>query len=74
MQTSTTSKPNSRATRAGTKRVGWTRRLTTDILFVARRDRKMLLLPLVIVLLLLAALIVVGTALGPLAPFIYPLF
>jgi hypothetical protein len=43
-------------------------------MFVARRDRKLLLLPLIGVLLLLAAMIVFGTALGPLAPFIYPLF
>jgi hypothetical protein len=46
----------------------------TDILFVARRDRKWLLMPLVVLLLLLAALMVMGTALGPLAPFLYPLF
>jgi hypothetical protein len=46
----------------------------TDMFFVARRDRNWLLLPLVVLLLGLAALIVAGTSLGPLAPFIYPLF
>ncbi len=46
----------------------------TDMLFVARRDRKLLLLPLVLLLLGLAALVIAGTSLGPLAPFIYPLF
>jgi uncharacterized protein DUF5989 len=55
-------------------RNGWTRRLLGDILFVARRDRTWWLLPLVAVVLLLAGLMVAGTALGPLAPFLYPLF
>jgi len=56
------------------QRSGWLRRLTGDVLFVARRDRTWWLLPLVVLLLLMAALIVVGTSLGPLAPFVYPLF
>jgi hypothetical protein len=72
MSSATTS--NNSRTRTPAKRAGWTRRLFTDIMFVARRDRKLLLLPLIGVILLLAALIVFGTALGPLAPFIYPLF
>jgi hypothetical protein len=56
------------------QRVGWTRRLLTDVLFVAKRDRKLVLLPLLVLLLALAALMVVSSSLGPLAPFIYPLF
>jgi hypothetical protein len=48
--------------------------LVEDIFFVAKRDRKWWLLPLVLLVLLLAALVVVGTSLGPLAPFLYPLF
>jgi hypothetical protein len=43
-------------------------------LFVARRDRKLLLLPLVLLLLVLTVLMALGASLGPLAPFIYPLF
>lgn len=74
MQTSTTSRVSSTAAGRRTHRTGWTRRLVADILFVARRDRKWWLLPLVVLILLLAAFIVVGTSLGPLAPFIYPLF
>jgi Family of unknown function (DUF5989) len=62
------------ATRTNARRKRWISRLLADVLFVARRDRKLLLLPLVLLLLVLAAFIVVGTALGPLAPFIYPLF
>jgi hypothetical protein len=50
------------------------RRLGADVLFVARRDRTLLLLPLVALLLVVAALIAAGASLGPLAPFIYPLF
>jgi hypothetical protein len=45
----------------------------TDVFFVARRDRKLWLLPLVILLLILAGLLAAAVALGPLAPFIYPL-
>jgi hypothetical protein len=62
------------ATRTNVRRKRWISRLLADVLFVARRDRKLLLLPLVLLLLVLAAFIVVGTSLGPLAPFIYPLF
>jgi hypothetical protein len=39
---------------------------------VAKRDRKWWLLPLVFLLLLLASLMLVATAAGPIAPFIYP--
>jgi hypothetical protein len=74
VQTSTTSRKPSTARPGHARRVGWTRRLVTDVLFVARRDRKFVLLPLVLLLLLLAALVVVSSSLGPLAPFIYPLF
>jgi hypothetical protein len=74
VQTSRTSTAASRTTRPAARRPGWTRRLMADVLFVARRDRKWLLLPLLLLLLLLAALVVAGTALGPLAPFLYPLF
>jgi hypothetical protein len=45
-----------------------------DLLFVARRDRTFLLLPLVVLLLALAAFMMLGASLGPLAPFVYPLF
>ena len=74
MQTSTTSSTKVNAARHPAARRGLARRLMTDMMFVARRDRNWLLLPLVLLLLGLAALIVAGTALGPLAPFIYPLF
>ena len=55
------------------KRVPWYRRLAADILFVSRRDRKWWLLPLIVLLLVLAALLTFAAAVGPLAPFIYPL-
>ena len=74
MQASVKRMAASSAARVPVKRVGWMRRLVADILFVARRDRTWWLLPLVVMVLLFAALIVVGTALGPLAPFLYPLF
>ena len=74
MQTSTTSSTKVNGGRTPAVRRGWARRLVTDMLFVARRDRNWLLLPLILLLLGLAALIVAGTSLGPLAPFIYPLF
>ena len=74
MQSSTPSRTASGAARPGRRRSGSGRRLIADILFVARRDRKLLLLPLVVLLVVLAALMVLGTSLGPLAPFIYPLF
>jgi hypothetical protein len=51
----------------------WFSRLLGDILFVARRDRKLWVLPLIILLLALAALLAFAVTLGPLAPFIYPL-
>lgn len=50
------------------------RQLFSDILFVAKRDKKWWLLPLVIILILAAGLMVLGTLAGPIAPFIYPLF
>ena len=53
-------------------REGWLRRQFADIVYVAKRDKKWWLLPLLFVLLVLAALLVTATALGPLAPFIYP--
>lgn len=55
------------------QRTGWLRRLIGDVFFVARRDKKWWLLPLICLLLLLTALLMFATALGPLAPFIYPL-
>ena len=72
MANATTSRTTANTRRP--QRVGWTRRLLTDVLFVARRDRKFVLLPLLVLLLALAALMVVSSSLGPLAPFIYPLF
>jgi hypothetical protein len=74
VQTSTTSRTASGTGRHARPRSTSGGRLVGDILFVAKRDRKLLLLPLVVVLLVLAALMVLGTSLGPLAPFIYPLF
>jgi hypothetical protein len=56
------------------RRAGWSRRLLADVVFVAKRDRIWWLTPLIAVILLLAAFIVLGASLGPLAPFIYPLF
>ncbi len=55
------------------QRTGWLRRLIGDVFFVARRDKKWWLLPLIALLLLLASLLAFAAALGPLAPFIYPL-
>jgi len=45
-----------------------------DVLFVARREKKLWLSPLILVVLLLAALLAIATLAGPLAPFVYPLF
>lgn len=53
-------------------RVGWLRRQFSDIVYVAKRDRKWWLLPLVFLLLMLATLMLLATAAGPIAPFIYP--
>jgi uncharacterized protein DUF5989 len=55
------------------RRMGWFRRLLSDLMFVVVRDRKWWAVPLLMVLLLLAALLFVAAAAGPLAPFIYPL-
>ena len=54
------------------RRTGWLRRQFSDIVYVAKRDKKWWLLPLLITLLILAALLVTASALGPLAPFVYP--
>ncbi len=53
-------------------RVGWLRRQFIDIVYVAKRDRKWWLLPLVFLLLMLSTLMLIATAAGPIAPFIYP--
>jgi hypothetical protein len=67
MGNSVSSKPERR------QRTGWLRRLMGDVFFVSRRDKKWWLLPLIFLLLILAALLTFAAALGPLAPFIYPL-
>ncbi len=54
-------------------RAGWFRRLLGDLFFVAKRDRKWWVLPLIFLLLILGGLLAFAVALGPLAPFIYPL-
>ena len=54
-------------------RSGWFRRLLGDVFFVAKRDRKWWVLPLIFLLLILGGLLAFAVALGPLAPFIYPL-
>ncbi len=54
-------------------RSGWFRRLLSDLFFVAKRDKKWWLLPLMVLLLILGALLAFAMALGPIAPFIYPL-
>ena len=53
-------------------RAGWLRRQFSDIVYVAKRDKKWWLLPLLFALLILAALLLAASALGPLAPFVYP--
>ena len=55
-------------------RTGSWRRVLIDVLFVARREKKLWLSPLILVVLLLAALLAIATLAGPLAPFVYPLF
>lgn len=55
-------------------RTGSLRRVLIDVLFVARREKKLWLSPLILVVLLLAALLAIATLAGPLAPFVYPLF
>lgn len=59
--------------RAPAPRVGWLKRLLSDVLFIVARDRKWWLVPLLIVLFLLASLFFLAAGAGPLAPFIYPL-
>ena len=54
-------------------RTWWLSRLLRDVFFVARRDKKWWMLPLLLLVLLMAALLAFAVALGPLAPFIYPL-
>ena len=53
-------------------RVGWLRRQFSDIVYVAKRDRKWWLLPLLLLLVMLASLMLIAAAAGPIAPFIYP--
>ena len=55
------------------RRTGWFRRLCSDVLVVAKREKKLWLLPLVVLLLILGGLLAFVTLAGPLAPFIYPL-
>jgi hypothetical protein len=74
VQPSTTPRTASGAARRVRQRTTSGSRVIADILFVARRDRKLLLLPLVLLLLVLTVLMALGASLGPLAPFIYPLF
>lgn len=52
------------------KRSFW-KELISDIFFAGKKEKKGWLIPLIIVLILLSAILVLGTALGPLAPFIY---
>lgn len=47
--------------------------LWSDVLYVAKRDKKWWLMPLVVMLLILMALMLFAAGVGPLAPFIYPL-
>ena len=54
------------------KRSGWLRRQFADVFYVAKNDRKWWMLPLLFMLLILTALLITATALGPLAPFVYP--
>jgi hypothetical protein len=54
-------------------RVGWFRKLLTDVFFSIKSEKKWWLLPFIFVLLALAGLLVFVTLTGPLAPFIYPL-
>jgi hypothetical protein len=54
-------------------RTGSLRRVVTDVLFVARREKKLWLSPLILIVLLIAALLAIATLAGPVAPFIYPL-
>ena len=53
-------------------RRGWLWRQFSDIVYVAKRDKKWWLLPLLFALLILTALLLTASALGPLAPFVYP--
>ena len=52
----------------------WLVRMVRDVFFVARRDRKWWLMPLILLLLILAAILAFALVLGPLAPFVYPVF
>ncbi len=54
-------------------RRGWFCRLMSDLFFASWRDRRLWLLPLILVLLILGALLAFAVALGPAAPFLYPL-
>ena len=72
VQGSTTS-TTTHGRRVSRRRVGWFRRLVSDVLFLVRRDRKWWLLPLILILLFVAGLLAFVTLAGPVAPFIYPL-
>jgi hypothetical protein len=54
------------------RRAGWVRRQFSDIVYVAKRDKKWWLLPLLFLLLMLAGLMLIASSSGPLAPFVYP--
>lgn len=56
-----------------TRRVGWFRRLFSDLFTLARTDRKWWLLPLLLTLVVITLLMLFAALTGPLAPFIYPL-
>lgn len=63
----------SRATSSARPRRNSVFRLLADVLFVARREKKLWMTPLVIVVLLIAAVLGIAALAGPVAPFIYPL-
>lgn len=54
-------------------RRGWMGRLASDVLTVAREERKWWLLPLLALIIVLAGLLLIAAFAGPLAPFFYPL-
>lgn len=55
------------------ERRGWVRRLVSDLITVAREERKWWLLPLLALVVILAGLLLIAALAGPLAPFFYPL-
>lgn len=48
--------------------------IVSDIILVLKREKKLWILPLVILLLIITGIMVLTSGLGPLAPFLYPLF